>query len=68
MNDKFNCITSCQGVYADVNWMLEGKNRDSFEQISMKYNEFKLEFSENLQFDRTNKGGEGINTGRIMFL
>ena len=57
--DKFSCITPCQGVYADVNYHKRQKRTENtkqrFEEVKIKYIDFWKNFTENLQFDREDK-------------
>ena len=60
--DKFNCITSCQGIYADVSYFKENVNQKLIlEKINKMYMDFKRHFTQNIQFDM-----EGTNFGKLV--
>jgi len=50
---KYNCTTSCQGSYADVNYLEGGRIKDSakFEALSADYQMEKQRFASNLFFN-----------------
>ena len=66
--DKFSCITSCQGVYADVNYSNETmteKKRKLFDQISTKYKKLKTNFYKNIQFKGDAHTSDLVDYGRF---
>ena len=53
--DRWNCIISCNGVYADVNFFNDSRNENAkrlLEKIKMAYLDLKRNFSLNIQFDQ----------------
>ena len=69
--ENFSCYTSCQGVYADVNYNNETMTEEKvnlMEQVTRMYINFKKDFTQNYQFDRENKFGDPIynHHGRLL--
>ena len=65
--DKFSCITSCQGVYSDVNYNKTENTGNLFKEVARKYSRLKKDFTENFQYSRTSEEANVLNEhGRLM--
>ena len=56
--NKSACLTSCTGLYADVDWADERNHHQiNYDKMLSEYNRIKNLFSENLEFDPNNHNG-----------
>ena len=69
-HDKFSCITSCQGVYADVNYHNESTTESRgtlFGEITRNYSGLKDDVTENFQFQADLKGNDLRGYGKLEY-